>query len=148
MVHTCVESMSTATYSSSTPWSRTSESEFESNQEHNMWNEIMSVLAHHECSLGRQRCLSEGELCRVALSSHFSFDILTVGNESRSSGRSRSDEAKKFGIIEVSSRGYGDERLADHQGSKKEGHFLSVFLSLEASESTRHSAFVDVEERK
>ena len=37
----------------------------------------MVVLAHHECSLGLQRCPSEGELCRVALSSHFALEILT-----------------------------------------------------------------------
>ena len=61
--------------------------EFESDQEHTTWNEPVIVLAHHGCSLGLQRCLSEGELCRVALSSHFVLDILTVGKGSGSSRR-------------------------------------------------------------
>ena len=43
-------SMSTSTYSSAHPLSFTGELDFDSDEEHNVWNELMIVLAHHECS--------------------------------------------------------------------------------------------------
>ena len=78
--------MSTSTFSSSAPWSFTSELDFVSDQELNVGYELVIVMAHHECSLWLQRCLCEGELGRVALSGRFALDILTVGNGTRSPG--------------------------------------------------------------
>ena len=85
----CVQSMSTTTSSSSAPLSFTSEQDFESDPEPNAWNELMIALAYHECILWLQRCLCEGELCRVALSSHIALDVLTVGSETRSEEQDR-----------------------------------------------------------
>ena len=67
--------MSTSTYSSSAHGSFTSEPD----EEHNVWNWLMVVLAHHECSPRLQRCLGERELCKVASSCHLALDLLTQG---------------------------------------------------------------------
>ena len=65
------------THSSSAPWSFTGELDFVSDEEHNVWNELMIVLAHHQCSPWLQRCLRDGELRKLA-SSHFALDLLTI----------------------------------------------------------------------
>ena len=75
--------MSISTYSFSVPSSWTSELDFESNQNHNEWNEFMNVFVHIECSLWLQRCLCEGELCIMVFSSLFAMDTLTDGNGTR-----------------------------------------------------------------
>ena len=94
--------MSTLTHSSSAPWSFTGELDFVSDEEHNVWNELMIVLAHHECSPWLQRCLRDGEMRKLASSSHFALDLLTVcevrvakvrrRNGTRSSGGQSSSE--------------------------------------------------------
>ena len=47
----------------------TREPDFVSDEEHNVCNELKVVLAHHESSLWLQKCLHDGEMRKVALSS-------------------------------------------------------------------------------
>ena len=86
--------MSTSTYSSSAPWWFTSEPNSFGDEEHNVWNELMIVLAHHECSAWIQRCLRDGELCKVALSSNFALDLLTIGEVRVAGVRNREGKAR------------------------------------------------------
>ena len=76
--------MSTSTYSSSAPRSWAGESDLEV---HNTWNELMVILAHHECSVRLQKCMNGGEVCRVAMSSRFALDLLTIEDGMRASNR-------------------------------------------------------------
>ena len=52
--------MPTSTCSSSAPWSSTSEPDSFGDEEHDVWNWLVMVLAQLE------RCLRDGELCKVA----------------------------------------------------------------------------------
>ena len=65
--------MSTSTYSSSAPWSWTSESGFDSD------HDLTLVWTQSEVNLGVQRYLSEKEMGEVAMTSRFAPDFLTNG---------------------------------------------------------------------
>ena len=71
--------MSTSAYSSSAPWSFTSERDSFCDEDHNEWNGLIVVLPRHQCSPWVQQCLREGDLLKVALSSHLTLDLLTIG---------------------------------------------------------------------
>ena len=66
--------MSSSTYSSSAPWSWTSESDLASD------HDLTVVLAHNEVSLGLQKYLNKRELGSVAMTSRFALDVLTNGS--------------------------------------------------------------------
>ena len=48
--------------------------------EHNVWNLLLGVLVHHECSPWLHRGCWDAEWCKVAWSRHVVLDLLTVGN--------------------------------------------------------------------
>ena len=60
---------SSSTYSSSAPWSWTSESNF---AKHNMWSELMQVLGHPESSAKFRKSLKRGETHRVPMANGLS----------------------------------------------------------------------------
>ena len=68
--HTC--SLSGTTF--------TSELESIGVEEHNLWNLLLGILAHHMCSPVFKRSLCDEDLCKAALSCHFALDVLTIDN--------------------------------------------------------------------
>ena len=75
-----MSAMSISKYSSSAPWSFTSEPELFGDEEHDVWNSLLVIIAHHMFSDVLQRSPREEDLCKVAVSCHFALDLLTVGN--------------------------------------------------------------------
>ena len=74
---------------------------FVSDAEHNVWNELVIVLSHHECSSWLQRCLRDGELRKVALSSHFALDPLTFVEMQVAGVRRRSGQDRRKGKVRM-----------------------------------------------
>ena len=58
----------------------TSEPKTFGDEEHNLWNLLLGLHAHHTCRPVLQRGLCEEDLCKAALSLHFAVDVPTVGH--------------------------------------------------------------------
>ena len=46
--------------------------------EHNVENFMLCSFAHHACSPLLQGCLHQEELCKAALTCHFSLDVISL----------------------------------------------------------------------
>ena len=64
-----------AMYNEATPSTFSSEESFEY-FEHNVWNPMLSTLCHSEIGIMIETFLEEANMGRIALSCHFSLDVL------------------------------------------------------------------------